>query len=113
MLVLNTQTNEIGDFLMLGSSPSSGTLKSDTETLYVSDSTAGHVVPVAMATRQVLRPITVGSAPRTSRLTPGGDILLVVDTASNDLAVIRPKTANLITLIPVGSQPRDLAIKVF
>jgi YVTN family beta-propeller protein len=66
-----------------------------------------------MATRQVLRPITVGSAPRTSRLTPGGDILLVVDTASNDLAVIRPKTANLITLIPVGSKPRDLAIKVF
>ena len=113
LLVLNTQTNEVGDFLMLGSSPSSGTLKADTEILYVSDSTAGHVVPVAMATRQVLRPITVGSAPRTSRLTPGGDILLVVDTASADLAVIRPKTANLITLIPVGPKPRDLAIKVF
>ena len=94
------------------------------EMLYVSDSAAGHVVPVAVETRQVGRPIQVGQSPATSHLTPGGDILLVVDTASNDLAVIRTKTAvdgqlglapprPPTALIPVGSQPRDLAIKVF
>jgi YVTN family beta-propeller protein len=113
LLVVNTGTNEVGDFLTLGMSPTAGTLTPDAQTLYVSDSAAGHIVPVAIAVRQAQRPITVGQDPRTSRLTPGGDILLVVDAASNDLAVIRAKTSSLITLIPVGTKPRDLAIKVF
>jgi DNA-binding beta-propeller fold protein YncE len=115
LLVVNTMTNEVGDFLILGMSPSAGTLAPDAATLYVSDSAAGHIVPVAIQVRQVQRPITVGQDPRTSMLTPGGDMLLVVDAASNDLAVIRANTPTprLVTLIPVGQSPRDLAIKVF
>jgi YVTN family beta-propeller protein len=103
----------VGDFLVLGMSPFAGTLEADSGMLYVSDSAAGHVIPISIDARQIGRPITVGQAPRTCSLTPGGDILLAVDTASNDLAVIRVKTSSLITLIPVGSHPRDLAIKMF
>jgi DNA-binding beta-propeller fold protein YncE len=115
LVVVNTSTNEVGDFLILGMSPSAGTLTGDAATLYVSDSGAGHIVPVAIGARQVQRPITVGQDPHTSLLTPGGDILLVVDSASNELAVIRTNTPTprLITLIPVGQRPRDLAVKIF
>jgi DNA-binding beta-propeller fold protein YncE len=113
LLIVNTATNEVGDFLLLGMSPSAGTLSTDSQTLYISDSATGHVVPVAIAGRQTAPAILVGQAPLTCRLTPGDDILLVVDTASSDLAVIRAKTFSLITLIPVGSRPRDLAIKYF
>ncbi|MGA9887321.1 MAG: hypothetical protein WBQ31_07475, partial [Candidatus Acidiferrales bacterium] len=105
-------------------SPTSATFAAGTEILYVSDSAAGHIVPVAVETRVVGRPIQVGQYPTTSRLTPGGDILLVVDAGSNDLAVVRTKTLAIgqpelspprppTALIPVGAQPRDLAIKVF
>ena len=126
LLIVNTQTNEVGDFLLLGMSPGAAALSEDVQTLWISDSAAEHVLRVAIQTRQIIPPgpIAVGQAPRTCALTPGGDMLLVVDTASNDLAVIRTKTlpANSlvmsppqspITLIPVGSRPRDLALKVF
>ncbi len=113
LLVVNTQTNEVGDFLLLGMSPVAGALSADGATLYATDSAAGHIVPVAIGIRQVARPIAIGQSPVTADLTPGGDILAVVDTASDDLAVIRTQTSSLITLIPTGPQPRSLAIKVF
>jgi DNA-binding beta-propeller fold protein YncE len=105
-------------------SPTSAVFSPTTNTLYVSDTAAGHVVPVAVETRQVGRPIQAGQSPVTCALTPGGDILLVVDTGSNDLAAIRTKTLPSgqpgltpprppTALINVGSRPRDLAIKVF
>jgi YVTN family beta-propeller protein len=94
-------------------SPSSGTFSNPDQRLYVSDSAAGRVIPIAIDIRQAGRPISVGQNPRTCMLTPGGDILLVVDAASNDLAVIRAKTSALITLIPVGGRPRDVVVKVF
>jgi YVTN family beta-propeller protein len=113
LLIVNTLTNEVGDFLLLGMSPAAGTFSAPDQKLYVSDSAAGRVIPIAIDVRQAGRPIPVGQNPRTCLLTPGGDILLVVDTTSNDLAVIRAKTSSLITLIPVGARPRDIAIKVF
>jgi len=105
-------------------SPTSAVFAPTTNTLYVSDTAAGHVVPVTVETRQVGRPIQAGQAPVTCALTPGGDILLVVDTASNDVAAIRTRTLPSgqpgltpprppTALIAVGSHPRDLAIKVF
>jgi DNA-binding beta-propeller fold protein YncE len=105
-------------------SPTSAVFAPVTNTLYVSDTAAGHVVPVAVETRQVGQPIQAGQSPVTCALTPGGDILLVVDTASNDVAAIRTKTLPSgqpglspprppTALIAVGSHPRDLAIKVF
>jgi DNA-binding beta-propeller fold protein YncE len=96
-------------------SPAAATLTPDAQTLYVSDSAAGRVVPVAIGIRQAARPVSVGQAPVICRLTPGGDMLLVVDTHSDDLAVIRANapTPSLITLVSTGSRPRDLAIKMF
>jgi DNA-binding beta-propeller fold protein YncE len=115
LLIVDTQTNEVGDFLLLGMSPAAATLTSDAQTLYVSDSAAGRVVPVAIGIRQAARPVSVGQTPGICRLTPGGDMLLVVDTQSDDLAVIRANapTPSLITLVSTGSRPRDLAIKMF
>jgi YVTN family beta-propeller protein len=111
----------VGDFVLLGLSPSAGTLTPDAQTLYAADSAAGHIVPVAVQGRQVARSadgrdnlvISVGQGPTTCLLSPGGDVLLVVDAASNDLAAIRVKTSSLMTLIPVGGRPRDLAVKAF
>ena len=92
-------------------SPTAGSMTPDAQILYISDSAAGHIVPVAIDLRAKRSADPVGQIPRTCMLTPGGDMLLAVDTASNDLAVIRAKTGGLITLIPVGSHPRDLAVK--
>ena len=123
LLIVNTQTNEVADFLLLGMSPTSGALARSTGTLYVTDSADGDVVPIAIDVRQVARPIRVGQVPDTCGLSPGGDMLLVVDTGSNDLAVIRTRTApspsaisppqSPLTMIPVGQRPRDLAVKIF
>ncbi len=115
LVVVNTQTNEVGDFLLLGSAPAAATLTADSQVLYVSDFGAGHIVPVAIGVRQAGKPISVGQGPHTSALTPGGDMLLVVDTQSDDLGVIRANepTPSLVTLVPTGSSPRDLAIKLF
>lgn len=103
----------MGDFLLLGLSPTAGTLTADAQTLYVSDTAAGHVIPITIEQRRAASPITVGQAPGTCQISPGGDILLVADAASNDVAVIRTQTSSLVTLIPVGSAPRDIAIKEF
>ena len=113
LLIVNTLTNEVSDFLLLGMSPTAGAFSAPDQKLYVADSAGGHVIPIATDVRQAGHPIPVGQDPRTCLLTPGGDLLLVVDTASNDLAVVRAKTSALITLIPVGVRPRDIAVKVF
>jgi YVTN family beta-propeller protein len=99
--------------MILGSAPGQGVLTSDSAFLYVSDSAAGRVTPIQIASRLVQRPIPVGQCPGICRLTPGDDLLLVVNEESNDLAVIRTRTHSLLTLIPVGQHPRDLAVKVF
>jgi len=112
-VIINTETNEAVEFLLLGSSPTQAVLAPDDSLLFVSDSAAGHVVPVAIDQRRVARPITVGQQPGPLTFTPGGDMLLVVDTQSNDLAVVRTATGGLITLIPVGAHPRDIALKEF
>ena len=124
MLIVNTGTNEVSDFLLLGMSPVAATFEPASETLYVSDFDADHIVPVAVNTRQVGRPIQAGDGPSTLRLTPGGDILLVIDVNSDDLAAIRTRTAPASQasfspprpptgLIPLGGAPRDLAVKIF
>jgi DNA-binding beta-propeller fold protein YncE len=42
LLIVNTEANEVGDFLLLlGMSPTAATLTEDAQTLYVSDSGAG------------------------------------------------------------------------
>ena len=123
LLVVNTSTNEVDDFVVTGLDPVTATLSS-AGVLYVSDASAGHVVPVAIDQRQVLPPpIAVGEQPGASALTPGGDMLLVADQGSDDVAVVRtlaapattpaPPPRGPITLVPVGGHPRDLALKVF
>jgi YVTN family beta-propeller protein len=113
LAIVNTQTNDVAEFLLLGMAPTAGVLASDNSVFYVSDSMAGHVVPIAIDQRRVARPIQVGQRPGQLALTPGDDMLLVVDSQSNDLAVVRTATSGLITLIPVGQRPRDIAIKMF
>jgi YVTN family beta-propeller protein len=121
LIVVNTQTNSVGDFVLLGNSPASAALTSDAQTLYVTDAAADDVVPVLVQTREVQTPTNqwqwprTGATPVSSVLTPGGEMLLVADSGSNDVAVIRTNipTPVLITLIPVGTNPRDIAVKMF
>ena len=119
--VINTWTHEVGDYMVLGSAPTRGVLSADGSTLYVSDSAAGHVIPVDIANRRVLRepdkgkefPITAGQAPGAMRFDPDERLLIAVNQASGDVAVIRVLTNSLLTMIPVGDGPQDLAIKMF
>jgi YVTN family beta-propeller protein len=115
LTIVNTWTNEIADFVLLGSAPGRATLTADDETLYVTDAAAGRVTPVRIRFRRALRPVSVGRLPGVCRLSPAPreELLLVVNESSGDLAVIRTHTHSLVTMIPVGQQPRDLAIKVF
>jgi len=111
--ILNTWTTENVQSLLLGSSPTRGTLTSDSRLLYVSDAAAGRVLPVEINSRVIQKPIPVGVRPGVLRTTPGDDLLLVINEGSSDLAVIRVRTQSLLTLIPVGPRPSDLALKVF
>jgi YVTN family beta-propeller protein len=99
--------------MVLGSAPTDGTMTGDANLVYISDASANSVTPIAMATRQVLPPITTGRHPGPSALDPSGDLLLVANEDSNDLSVIRVRTQSLITMIPVGARPSSLAIKLF
>ena len=112
-MVVNTSTNEAGDFVLLGMSPTTGTMTPTGNFCTCPTPPPAMSCPVAVNLRQSAPPISVGQRPSTCLLTPGGDMLLVVDATSNDLAVLRAKTGGLITLIPVGSHPRDVAVKVF
>jgi len=118
--VINTETHEVGDYLELGSMPARGILSADASLLYVSDAAAGHVIPVDVANRRILRDangrvqvIPVGQSPGVVRFDPGENLILVVDQGSGDLGVVRVRTNNPLTMIPVGESPQDLAVKLF
>lgn len=113
LAILNTWTNEVAGQVLVGDAPSRGVLTSDDAKLYLSDSAAGHIMPIDVRLRRAGLSIPAGQRPGVCRLTPGEDLLLVVNEGSNDLAVIRTRPGNLITLVPVGSRPTDLAVKVF
>lgn len=115
LAIVNTWTNEIADFVLLGSAPGRATLTADNEALYVTDAAAGRVTPVQIRFRRAMRPVPVGQQPGVCRLSPAPreELLLVVNEASGDLAVIRTHSQSLATMIPIGQQPRDLAIKIF
>ena len=119
--VINTWTHEVGDYMVLGSGPARGVLNADGSLLYVADSAAGHVIPVDIANRRVIRdpgtgrefPIPTGQSPGVMRFDPNENLLMVVNQGSGDIAVIRVRTRSLLTMIPVGDRPQDLAIKLF
>jgi DNA-binding beta-propeller fold protein YncE len=123
LLIVNTWTNEVSDYTLLGSAPTRAVLSPDDQFLYVADSAASEIVPIQINFRQVLNldVVKTGQQPQTLEFTPVGGMLLVVDTASDDLAVIRTVGCSqpgssagcLIAMIPVGRGPRDLAIKQF
>jgi YVTN family beta-propeller protein len=81
--------------------------------LYLSDSAAGRILPIAIGTRHVGAPIQVGHSPGACQLDPSGELLLVVNHDSNDLAVIRVRTSSLLTMVPVGAHPSDVAVLRF
>jgi YVTN family beta-propeller protein len=122
--VINTWTHEVGDYMVLGSAPTRGVLSADGNTLYVSDSAAGHIIPVDLPNRRVMRepgtgkefPIQAGKSPGVMRFDPdepNENLLVVVNEGSSDVAVIRVRTNSLLTMIPVGDRPQDLAVKLF
>jgi YVTN family beta-propeller protein len=85
----------------------------DASLVYVTDAAANTVIPIEMATRQLLPQIPTGRHPGPCALDPSGDLLLVANEESADLALIRVRTQSLITMIPVGKNPRSIAIKLF
>src|ERR1051326_4231886 len=118
--VINTWTHEVGDYMMLGSSPTRGLLSQDATELFVTDTTAGRVAPVDIFNRRVGRPITAGQMPEALRFDSSGadakpNLLLVVNQGSEDLSVIglRAGSQSLLTMIPLGTEPHDLAVKLF
>jgi len=110
----------VGDYMELGSTPTRGILSADASLLYVSDAAAGHVIPVDVANRRIIRDangralvIPVGQSPGALRFDPGENLILVVDHASGDLGVVRVRTNSTLTMVPVGDRPQDLAVKLF
>jgi YVTN family beta-propeller protein len=116
---INTETHEVGDYMVLGSAPTRGVLSADASLLYVSDTAAGRVTPVDIFNRRIVRdpgkgfPVPAGDAPGALRFDPEENLLLVVSAGSGDLAVIRVRTNFLVTMIPVGNHPQDLAVKLY
>jgi len=120
--VVNTWTHEVGDYLMLGDSPTRGILSADSSLMYITDAAAGRIAVVDINNRRMVRNaagrellISVGQSPSAVRFDPAENLLLVVNRDSGDVAVIRarPDSQSLLTLIPVGEHPRDLAVKLF
>lgn len=119
---INTWTHEVGDYMMLGDSPTRGILSSDSTLLYVTDATAGRVAAVDINNRKMVRNvngrellISVGQSPAAIRFDPNESLLLVVNQNSGDVAVIRARneSQSLLTMIPVGDYPQDIAVKMF
>jgi YVTN family beta-propeller protein len=119
---INTWTHEVGDYVLLGDSPTRGILSADASLLYVTDATAGRVPVVDINNRRMIRAangsellISVGQSPAAIRFDPAENLLLVVNQNSGDLAVIRARYDNqsLLTMIPVGDHPQDIAVKMF
>jgi len=117
---INTWTHEVGDYVLLGSSPTHAVLFPDASEMFVTDTAAGRVAPVDINNRRVGRPISAGQAPGAMRFDSNDpdvkpSLLLVVNEGSGDLAVIglRAGSESLLTMIPVGPRPQDLAVKLF
>ena len=122
LIVVDTWTNDVAGYVMLGSSPDEAVLSPDGQLLYVSDAGASQIVPVQIGARQVLQPITTGQEPGVLEFASVGDTLLAVNSGSDQLAVIRTEGCSqasgspagcLIALVPVGRSPSGLAVKEF
>ena len=116
---INTWTHEVGDYMVLGSTPTRGVLSNDGSLMYVSDTAGDRVTPVDILNRRIIRdpgkgfPVPAGDEPTALRFDPNENLLLVVSHGSGDLAVIRVRTNFLVTMIPVGDHPQELAVKLF
>ncbi|MGA2422198.1 MAG: hypothetical protein ABSG69_19150, partial [Candidatus Acidiferrum sp.] len=112
-----TWTHEMGDYVLLGSTPMYGALLPDASELFVSDNAADRVAPVDITNRKVRRPITTGRSPGALAFDSSErpSLLLAVNQGSGDLAVIRISTDNpgLLTMIPVGDAPKEVVVKLF
>jgi YVTN family beta-propeller protein len=97
----------------VGSAPGEGVYSATADELYLSDSAAGRLVPIAMGTRHLGSTIPVGRQPTSCRLDPSGELLLVANQDSNDVAVIQVRTGSLMTMVPVGSRPSDMVVMLF
>jgi YVTN family beta-propeller protein len=100
----------------VGLAPTEGALTAGGDQLFLSDSAAGRVIPMSIATRFEGARISVGRNPGASRLDPSGELLMVANRDSNDLAVIAVRTSTtpgLLTLVPVGQQPSGVAVLLF
>src|SRR5260370_1616104 len=115
---INTETHEVGDYMVLGSAPTRGVLSSDASLLYVSDTAADRVTPVDIFKRRIVRdpgkgfPIPAGAAPGALRFDPGSPetLLLVVSEGSGHLAVIPLRTNFLLTMIAESNHPHTMAV---
>jgi YVTN family beta-propeller protein len=99
--------------MLVGLAPESGVLNANGDALYLSDSAAGRVLPIAIGARHLAFPIPVGREPVTCAMDPSGELLLVANQESNDLAVIRLRTSSLLTMVPVGAHPTDIVSLLF
>ncbi len=120
--VINTESHEVGDFVVLGDTPTRAILSADAGILYVTDATANRVTAVDINSRRVIRTIngrelliSAGQTPDAIRFDPEENLLLVVNKGSSDLSVIRARLGeqSLLTMIPVGDRPQELAVKLF
>jgi YVTN family beta-propeller protein len=113
LTVINTWTNEVGDFLLLGANPVAGVVTGDGGLLYACDAAAGRVAVVNLSYRELLGSAPTGQGPVACALGLEERLLLAVDAESGDLAVIAREGPHLVTLVPVGKQPDSLAVKLF
>jgi YVTN family beta-propeller protein len=112
LLFVNTQTNEVSDYMLLGLAPRTAILAPDSR-LIVEDTGAGRFVPVAPDDRVAAPSVPVGEGPIAAAFTPGGEMMLVVNRDSNDVAVLRGKDNSLITRITTGRDPESISVLLF
>ncbi len=111
--VLNTQTDEVVDFWLLGAAPVAAAISSDGAMLYVCDRSASRVTVLDTAYRENRGSAPTGKTPVDCALDPGGHLLLAADRDSNDLAVIDLRGPRLLTLVPTGMQPAQVVALQF
>jgi YVTN family beta-propeller protein len=99
--------------MLVGLAPTAGALDPSGQFLFVSDSAAGRLLPIAVNTRHVQSPIPVGRQPDACQLDPSGELLLVANQDSSDVAVIRAPTGTLLTMLPVGARPTEITVLLF
>jgi YVTN family beta-propeller protein len=112
LLFVNTQTNEVSDYMLLGLAPRTAILAPDGR-LMVEDAGAGRFVPVAPDDRVAGASVPVGEGPIAAAFSPGGEMILVVNRDSNDVAVLRGNDNSLITRIPTGRDPEGIFVLLF